>query len=322
MPFNRSNWFPVCLFGISLLAVCMQLKTSRPHATQASFYGAYDERIEWVAPPEQEMPPGREGDLVRYGKELVVNTSYYLGPEGIVARLTNGMNCQNCHLQAGTQNLGNPFSAVSSNYPLFRHRSGRMESVEYRIKECMERSLNGKSMDSSSLEMQAMTAYVKWVGKDVPKSIKPTGAGVMKLPWLSRAADPAKGKALFILHCQRCHGANGEGEWKADSTGFAYPPLWGENSFNTGAGLLRISSLAGFIRNNMPFGTTSKTPVLSIEEAWDVAAFICTQPRPVKVFPSDWKDISKKPVDFPFGPYADSFPESQHKLGPFENMGK
>lgn len=27
--------------------------------------------------------------------------------------------------------------------------------------------------------------------------------------------------------------------------------------------------------------------------------------------------ISKKPIDHPFGPYADSFSEQQHKLGPF-----
>jgi thiosulfate dehydrogenase len=31
----------------------------------------------------------------------------------------------------------------------------------------------------------------------------------------------------------------------------------------------------------------------------------------------DWPNISKKPIDHPFGPYTDSFSEQQHKFGPF-----
>ena len=33
---------------------------------------------------------------------------------------------------------------------------------------------------------------------------------------------------------------------------------------------------------------------------------------------NDYPDISKKPIDDPFGPYADTFSESQHKYGPFQ----
>ncbi|HTH31559.1 MAG TPA: hypothetical protein VL946_09415, partial [Lacibacter sp.] len=64
-------------------------------------------------------------------------------------------------------------------------------------------------------------------------------------------------------------------------------------------------------------GTTYHAPQLSDEEAWDVAAFVNSQPRPSKNLSSDWPDISKKPIDHPFGPYADTFTEQQHKYGPF-----
>ena len=37
-----------------------------------------------------------------------------------------------------------------------------------------------------------------------------------------------------------------------------------------------------------------------------------------KNVPKDWPDISKKPVDPPFGPYVDVFSEQQHKYGPFK----
>jgi len=45
-------------------------------------------------------------------------------------------------------------------------------------------------------------------------------------------------------------------------------------------------------------------------------------PRPHKTFAADWPDISKKPFDHPFGPYADTFTEKQHKLGPFGEIKK
>jgi thiosulfate dehydrogenase len=69
--------------------------------------------------------------------------------------------------------------------------------------------------------------------------------------------------------------------------------------------------------NNMPWGTDYRKPVLSAEEAWDLAAFINSQPRPVKEFRQDWPDISLKPVDLPYGPFADDYPTMQHKFGPF-----
>jgi thiosulfate dehydrogenase len=272
---------------------------------------------EWHAPDINLVPHTSEGDMIRYGRELIVNTSKYFGPKGIVAPITNGMNCQNCHIEAGTRSFGNSFAAVASTYPKYRDRSGRIESIEFRIKECMERSLDGQSVDSSSKEMKAMVSYFKWIGKDVKPGIKPVGSGIVEIPFINRAADPLKGKIIFENNCQRCHGSHGEGVMFPDSTEYIYPPLWGSHSFNVSAGLYRISRLAAFIKYNMPFGPTQLPPQLTDEEAWDVAAFIISQPRDEKRFPYDWPRIETKPVDYSFGPYTDSFSEQQHKYGPF-----
>jgi thiosulfate dehydrogenase len=141
----------------------------------------------------------------------------------------------------------------------------------------------------------------------------------MKLKYLDRAADPAKGKIVFMNNCQRCHGENGEGKSNQNSSGFIYPPLWGANSFNTGAGLYRISNFAGFVKNNMPFEEANyQHPKLTDEEAWDVAAFVNSQPRPSIKNKIDYPDISKKEIDNPVGPYIDTFSEVQHKYGPFK----
>jgi thiosulfate dehydrogenase len=123
---------------------------------------------------------------------------------------------------------------------------------------------------------------------------------------------------VYQNKCQSCHGTNGQGQVNADGYGYTYPPLWGAHSYNSGAGLFRISRFAGYVKNAMPLGVDYETTQLSDEESWDVAAFVNSQPRPSKDLTSDWPNISKKPVDHPFGPYSDGFSEEQHKYGPFE----
>ena len=282
----------------------------------------YNEGDEWIAPDESEISYDSNGDLIRYGKELIVNTSKYLGPKGIVAQISNGMNCQNCHLDAGTRNFGIPLSAVASTFPKWLERSERIQSVESRVNDCLQRSLNGKPLDSSDYEMRAFVAYVKWIGHEVPKNIKPKGSGIKPLVFLNRVADPAKGKIVFQNECSRCHGDNGEGILLPDKTGYVYPPLWGENSYNVNATLYRIIPLSSFIKANMPFDKVQSSSFLTDEEAWDVAAYISSQQRSDKRFTGDWPDLLKKPVDYPWAPYADNYSEVQHKFGPFEPIKK
>ena len=76
-----------------------------------------------------------------------------------------------------------------------------------------------------------------------------------------------------------------------------------------------MSRMTGFVFANMP--NDAQARVLTNEEAWDVAAFISSMSRPSRDLSGDWPDISKKPFDHPFGPYADPFSETQHRYGPF-----
>jgi thiosulfate dehydrogenase len=275
------------------------------------------ELLPWKPPDSTLIPHSAEGDLIRYGKKLIAYTAWYFGPQGHISPKANGMNCQNCHLDAGARLFGNNYSAVFSTYPKYRDRSGTIENIYKRINDCFERSLNAQALDTNSREMQAMSAYINWLGQSVPKGSKPKGAGISDIKFLDRAADTAKGHAVFLLLCQRCHGKEGEGLKKVDSPGYTYPPLWGKASYTTAAGLFRISRFAGYVKDNMPYGSTHDSPQISEEEAWNLAAFVNSQPRPEKNFGSDWPNKAKKPLDYPFGPYIDSFSEKQHKYGPF-----
>lgn len=270
----------------------------------------------WQAPDSTLIPETPEGDLIRYGRELVAHTSIYLGPNGTVSKNSNGMTCQNCHLKAGKKSWGINYAAVASTYPKFRPRSGMIESVEKRVNDCFLRSLNGQPIPEESREMKALVAYIHWVGSGVEKGVTPSESGIADLPVLDRGADPQLGKLVYASQCARCHGEEGQGVRMETGTEWKYPPLWGENSFNNGAGLLRLSRMAGFVHKNMPNDIIHVSSI-SEEQAWDVAAFICSQPRPTMDVSRDFPDPSQKPFDHPFGPYADGFSEAQHRLGPF-----
>jgi thiosulfate dehydrogenase len=320
MRFLQSIWCPICL---GVITIVLTLTSFLPHAQGRvlihSFNNQYKEGDEWIAPDEKEIPYDSSGDMIRYGKELIVHTSQYLGPKGVISSITNGMNCQNCHLDAGTRSAAIPLSAVAATFPKWLERSERLQSIESRVNDCLQRSLNGQPLDSLNYEMRAFVAYLKWIGHEVPKYVKPKGSGIQPLGYLNRPVDLGKGKMIFQEQCSRCHGDNGEGVLSQDKMSYAYPPLWGEHSYNVNATLYRVIPLSSYIKANMPFDKTSPT-VLTDEEAWDVAGYISSQPRPGKHLGGDWPKIVTKPLDYPYGPYGDGFSEFQHKYGPFGPM--
>lgn len=273
----------------------------------------------WQPPDTASLARDDHKALILYGRDLIVHTSHYFGAEGTISRnAINGMNCQNCHLDAGTRIFGNNYGSVAATYPKYRARSGGIESIYKRINDCFERSLNGQPLDTASTEMQAITAYINWLGKEVPKGETVIGAGLKDIKFMTRAADPGKGQVIYTVKCQSCHQADGSGQLAPDRTAYQYPPLWGDHSYNDGAGLYRVSNFAKYVRCNMPCGIHYDAPQLTDEEAWDVSAYVNSRPRPHKIVAGDWPHIEEKPFDHPFGPYADSFSEQAHKYGPYQ----
>ncbi len=317
----KSKWF-ITLLVIALTVLIEQIISFRSTENQKAFNfsrAKHPADTVWRGWNHSRIPINSDGGkLIQYGYQLIANTSVYLGPKGTVAHISNGMNCQNCHLDGGTVPYGDNFGKVYATYPLFSARRNGIQSIYGRVNDCFERSLNGTALDSNSNEMQAIYAYIKWLGNYIPKGHIIAGTGTMKLKIMNIAADSSKGKEVYLTNCSSCHGKDGEGVLNADKWGYVYPPLWGRHSYNDGAGIYRIGSFAGFVKNNMPFGTNYRRPKLSDKEAWDVAAFVNSQPRPHKNQSADWKNLKMKPIDFPFGPYADTFPEKQHKYGPFK----
>ena len=179
--------------------------------------------------------------------------------------------------------------------------------------------MNGHAMPLDATEMKAYLAYMKWLSTGIAGGAKLIGAGMKGIKEPSRAADLGNGAKVFIDTCAACHGRDGLGQRVAKGTGYQYPPLVGPDSYNSGAGMTRVLTAAAFVRHNMPYGTTFDAPVLSDADAYDVAAYMNSLERPIKPnLDKDFPNKQQKPVDTPYGPYADDFPPEHHKYGPFD----
>ena len=281
----------------------------------------------WPQNDPEKLAAGPAKDTILYGRKLFNETYSVIGPEVKDTSMRysgNNLSCQSCHLQGGTQKFAIPMVGVYGSFPQYIGRENEVRTIEERIEGCMERSMNGRQIPLGGKEMKALVAYIQFLSTGVPVGKTIEGRGSPNLPLLNRAADPKRGQSVFMDKCAFCHQENGQGQRKGapgEAAGYVYPPLWGPDSFNDGAGMHRLIASASFIRANMPFGTHYDRPELSVEDAWDVAAYINSQPRPHRDhLDADYPNRARKPVDAPFPPYTDKFPPEQHQYGPFQPL--
>lgn len=241
----------------------------------------------YVLPQDTAILDEPNADQIFYGKRLLNETKRLL-PDHVGAQ----MNCNSCHIAQGKIPLGDPYINSFTTYPRVMPRSNTMVDLEGRINGCFQRSMNGKPLPRDSEEMQAMIAYMAWLSQKTPANSKVdiSNAGQVDT---SLTGDPVRGEKIYYAQCATCHGDNGEGI--KDSRGdIVFPPLWGDESFNIGAGMARTYKAASFVKYNMPMGIQTKGlwghgNVLSDQDAVDVSEYFTHKPRPA--FPgivNDW----------------------------------
>lgn len=283
------------LSGLAWLAVPAQAQAPAQDQAAQPAKPSKPAPVAFVAPRDSDIPAGHRGELIHYGRRLMSETKRLL-PDNVGA----AMNCTSCHLGEAKVALGSPFVGISHRFPQFNPRANREVTLEDRVNGCMMRSMNGKPLNKDSREMKAMIAYMDWLSEDVPAHGQVQGMGIGGIDE-SLEPDMENGERLYVAQCASCHGSNGEG--LRDAAGeYIFPPLWGEHSFNIGAGMARLYKAAAFVKQNMPVGVhlrgrLGQGGVLSDQEAVDVSAYFTRQPRPdFAAKDKDWPN-GKKPKD-------------------------
>ncbi|WP_428771544.1 c-type cytochrome [Vibrio sp.] len=332
--------FSFVALPISLLLIATSSYASSPDPEE--FQQIYQGT--WIQPAESTIPNNQQGDMIRYGRTLLNETYKYLGggSQTQVKFTGNKLACTNCHIENGTKPNSGPWVTSYQKYAgagKYSSRTNEYRTLPIRINGCMQRSMAGSPLPEDSYEMLSIVEYFKWLdtGIQVADWQDVNGQGMPGIPDLARAADPVRGAEIYRDECRTCHGDNGQGRWEEDEEKFRYPALWGPNSYNNGAGMYRLRTAVGFVKNNMPYGKEDLTD----QEAWDVTAFINSQARPEFAnHLNDWTGYGpdgmplwmKKRVDaaYPnYWPRSDGsdnlslpamFTPEQHKYGPFQPL--
>jgi thiosulfate dehydrogenase len=219
---------------------------------------------------DRPLPPGPLGETIKLGEALVRETTTQAMTKPYVG---NALNCTSCHLDGGQDPEAGTFLGVATAYPAYSPREGRVITLEDRILNCFMRSCNGVRPPLGSEPSVAIAAYITWLSADQPIAMNPERAGgpgaVKALSIPIDKADAARGRAIFAEKCVDCHRKNGQGDEMT-------PPVWGDRSFNKGAGLARVDKLGAWLKVAMP----EDDPNMTEQEALDVAAFVNSHDRP------------------------------------------
>ena len=243
---------------------------------------AYHQVPDWGNVPEEHF-----AEAVKRGYSIFMN-SQQLKQSGAVG---NGLNCTNCHLSGGRLANSAPMWAAYVSYPAYRGKNKKVNTYEDRLQGCFAYSMNGKPPEAVSQTILDLTAYSYWLATDAKVNAKIAGRGFPKLEQPELKPEFVRGEVVYAAQCALCHGDNGEGR-KVDNR-YVFPPLWGKDSYNWGAGMHKISGAANFIKANMPL---SKGYSLTDQQAWDVAMFINGHERPQN--PRFSKSVSETAKEF------------------------
>lgn len=255
--------------------------TSTPGTTAAATRGvdrtkALVERLRGdepyhVPPSPDQIPNDKYGDEVRLGKNIFADTRRYAG-----RYVGNGLSCTNCHLDAGRRPNSAPMWAAFGMYPAYRAKTDQNDTLEARIQQCFRYSLDGFAPALDAPEVRALVSYFHFLAQGAPIGVELPGRGYPQIVDTGYDPNPERGRAVYGAKCAACHGDDGQGR-ENDEGGYLFPPLWGFDSYNKGAGMARDETLAGFVKANMPLGQGWS---LTDQQALDVAAYINLQMRP------------------------------------------
>ena len=257
----------------------------------------------WRPPEESDIPSDSLGASIRRGLALVRHLT-----DSLPEYASGNINCTNCHLQDGRSRYGSPLVGASVRYPKYIARSAAVVTMADRINFCITRSLAGNRLPTDSREMTDMIVYLAWLSKGLPQGAQTPGSDGLPTLKSASAPDPAHGAEVYAAKCQSCHQSDGAGVRAVRTPATVTPPaagsglatpgatglisipaLWGAASYSVGASMARVERAASFVAHNMPYGQPG---TLSAQDAFDVAAYINSQPRP---------DLPSKENDWPAG---------------------
>jgi thiosulfate dehydrogenase len=259
----------------ALLFFSAERAVAYPQSAAAAQEASRTRPVPFRVPSERELRDSAYRASALRGRAILLATR-----DSLPRNVGNSLRCASCHLDNGLRPNAMPWVGSYARFPQYRARSGKVDLIEDRINDCFARSMNGKALAPAGRDMRDIVAYLAFLSSGIPVGAQMEGQGLARLN--PQAGNLNRGVAIFASSCARCHGASGEGTALA-------PPLWGARSYNVGAGMANITTAASFIHAMMPIDRVQQ---LTVQQAFDVATYVNTRPRP---------DFPAKSRDWPHG---------------------
>lgn len=103
-------------------------------------YLLWGQQPNWYAVDVTRLGQGPEAELIRYGRDLVINMPQHIGKSATDPAMRyagNDLACQNCHLNAGLQPFAAPFVSTFTTFPMLV--DDQVLTLTDRINGCMRR---------------------------------------------------------------------------------------------------------------------------------------------------------------------------------------
>jgi len=254
-----------------------------------------------IPDPPRQYPAGELGEIVKLGEQIFNETDTQPLTKNFVG---NSLTCNSCHLEGGrTKKIGTIIGTAAA-FPAYSSCEKTVLTLQDRNNNCFMRSMNGIRLINDSKASIALAAYETWLSEGVAMKMNPqkpvTGFYSDSWPgkeWVTPLLHKAtqdnylRGKKIYEDRCTDCHNQEGT-SW-----------LWGDQSYNTGAGMSKLNRVPMWILHNMPLDDET----LTRQEAMDVTIYMNAQPRPVF-------DLRKHLPTTGSGPYNSAVPEEKSSV--------
>ncbi|WP_373509996.1 c-type cytochrome [Thiocapsa sp.] len=159
---------------------------------------------------------------------------------------------RNCYLDARRLADSAPLWAAWVAYPAYRAKNKKVNTYVERLQGCFQYSMNapaskaGRPPSADSDTILSLVACSYWLATGAPTGDDTMpGRGYPRLKETKQSFEPARGASVYAAKCTLCHGTDGAGVTLADGRAL-FPPLWGRDSYNWGAGMHKIDVAAAF----------------------------------------------------------------------------
>src|SRR5438046_10209291 len=160
-------------FIAALLLVAFDQALARPPLVAGQ---ATKQRVPFRVPSDAELRDSVYRASALRGRAILLAT-----PDSLPRNVGNSLRCASCHIDGGLRRDAMPWVGSYARFPQYRPRSGKVDLIEDRINDFLERSMNGRRLNPAGRDMRDIVSYFAFLSNGMPVGAEMEGQGIPRL---------------------------------------------------------------------------------------------------------------------------------------------